>query len=164
MKQSFVPGQQHVARMHVAVKGADAKHVEAVDVKQFEEPVVAQLAGFQQFIEAAAGNELGNHHVLVAQRLMHARERQAGEIERVAVLFVDGAQGVLAGDLVAQIEFAQRVFLDVTEDAHGITDLAEFGIKKGGQTKQALEAGNVGDELRAHIPLDGLDDHRPRRP
>jgi hypothetical protein len=92
---------------------------------------------------------------------MHARERETREIERVAVLFVDGAQGFLAGDLVAQIEFAQRVFLDVAEDAHGITDLAEFGIKKGGQAKQALEAGDVGGELRAHILLDGLDDHVP---
>jgi len=43
--------------MHVAVKGAQRKNVKAVDVKQFEEPVVAQFAGFEQFIEAAAGNE-----------------------------------------------------------------------------------------------------------
>jgi len=39
-------------------------------------------------------------------------------------------KGFLAGDLVAQVEFAQRVFLDVAENAHGITDLAEFGNKE----------------------------------
>ena len=122
----FVAGEQHVAGVHVAVKRADAEHEEAVDVEQLQQRCVTQFARLEQLIEAGAGNELGHHHVLVAQRLMHAREREAREVKRLAVLVANGAQGLLAGNFVTQVQLAQGVFLDVTEDADGIADLAEL--------------------------------------
>ena len=72
---------------------------------------------------------------------------------------VNFAQGSLAGDFVAQIQFAQGVFLDVAENANRVANLTEFGINKRGQTEEALQARDIGDEFAAHVALDGLDDN-----